>query len=309
MKFYAAKIRFVLLFTMITCLLGCTGMNGTFDNIKQQITSIGGGSQPAPIATSIDQMPPDAASLAVALHERMTGTDRHAAQSVSFSAGAESVLLKESDVFNGFTLSQVELYGHSASLSNGRMKLESPFGRTASFNYTVKYISSGTTLIVNDITLDPVFSRSSEPVMFVVPAEKIPQNDMMKPASYRDLLQFVVKNAIDPLNPGLESGQAHEYVMFVFFVDRVSPSAKVQVKISDEEHSYDGYKDSTHYLDFDGWRVAFLSGKFRLSNKNIANPRTLSNSKGLFLKAIFTPGKEGGMLRLRKRVGLFAVGG
>jgi len=309
MKISATKIRFVLLLAAMTCLFGCAGMNGTFDDLKQKITNIGGNNEPVPIATSLEQMPPDAASLAAALQERLTDSSTQTSQSVSFSAAAGSVLTRERTLFQGFTLSHVELYVHSATESNGRMKLESPFGRTASFTYNMKYTASGTTLAVNDVSLDPVFSRLPEPAMFVVPAEKVPRNDTMKPSSYGDLLQFAVMNAIDPNNPALISGQMHEYVMFIFFVDRVSTSAKVEVKISDEAYSYGGYKDSTRYLDFDGWRVALLSGKFSLSNKSITNPGAVSDSNGLFLKAIFTPGKEAGLLRLPQQVGLFCVGG
>jgi hypothetical protein len=309
MKCFVTKIRFVLLFTMLTCLLGCAGMDGTFDNIKKKITSTGGPDQPVAIANSIDQMPPDAASLVLALHERLTESNNQLSQSVSFSAAAKSILLNENNIFNGFTLSQVELYDHSVSLSSGRMKLESPFGRTASINYHVDYTSSGTTLIADDVTLDAVYLGPPEPVMFVIPAEKTPQSDMMKPTSYGDLLQFAVINAIDPLNPDLETGQVQEYVIFVFFVDRVSPSAEIEVKISDVATGLGGYKDATRYLDYDGWRVALLSGKFSLSNNSINDPGPVSDSNGLFLKAVFTPGKEAGILRLRKKVGLFSVGG
>lgn len=308
MKCFAAKIRFVLLFTMITCLLGCAGMDGTFDNIKNKITNIGGSEQSVAIASSIDQMPKNAASLALAIYERLSESNRQASQSVSFSDGAESILLKENSVFRGFSLSQVELYEHNASLSSGRMKLEDPFGRTACMNYHVNYTSSGTTLIAGDVTLEPVFLGPPEPVMLVIQAEKAPQNDMTKPNSYGDLLQFAVMNAIDPLDSDLGTEKAHEYVIFVFFADRVSPSAKVEVNISDVETGFGGYKDATRYLDFDGWRVALLSGNFSLSNPSVTNPDGAPGSGCLFLKAVFTPGKEAGILKMRKKVGLFRVG-
>lgn len=309
MKYAVTKIYFVLLFTMVTCLLGCAGMDSTFDDIKKKISSIGGPEQPVPIASSMDQMPPDAASLALTLQKKLTEPKSQPSKAVSFSAGAESVLLKESNIFSGFTLSQVELYEHSVSVSRGRMKLESPLGRTASMDYHVTYTSSGNTLIADELTLNPIFSGPPEPVMFVIPAEKSPQDETMKPSSYDDLLLFAMVNAIDPLDPDLKTGQENEYVMFVFFLDRVSPSAKVNVSISDEATSMGGYKNSTRYLDFDGWRVALLSGKFSLSNNSVPNPDTGADSSGLFLKALFTPGEEAGMLRLRKKVGLFSVGG
>jgi hypothetical protein len=309
MKYSVTKTRFVLLFTIITCLLGCAGMDSTFDDLKKKISSIGGPEQPVSIASSIDQMPPDAASLALALQEKLTEPNSQLSQAVRFSAGAESVLLKESNIFRGFTPSEVALYEHSVSVSSGRMKLEGPLGRTAAMNYHVTYTSSDNTLIADELTLDPVFSGPPEPVLCVIPAEKAPRDETMKPASYNDLLLFAMVNAIDPLDPDLKTGQENEYVMFVFFLDRVSPSAKVEVSISDEAASMGGYKDATRYLDFEGWRVALLSGKFSLSNYSVADPDTGADSPGLFLKALFTPGEEAGMLRLRKKVGLFSVGG
>ena len=79
-------------------------------------------------------------------------------------------------------------------------------------------------------------------------------------------------------------------------MDRVSPTADSELKISQEDISNFGYKDSSKYIDINGWRIGILPGKFNLAVSD------------WFIKVTFTPGEEmGGGSRFTRLVGLFPL--
>ena len=58
------------------------------------------------------------------------------------------------------------------------------------------------------------------------------------PDSYMELLKFVDKKAILPSSKEViseETKENVEYAVFVFLLDRISPSAKFEVKVSADE--------------------------------------------------------------------------
>ena len=85
----------------------------------------------------------------------------------------------------------------------------------------------------------------------------------------------------------------------VVLLDQISPSSKLEVKISDDPDSIYGYKESTKYIDMNGWRVALLAGRLILFDNG--------DEPDLFVKAVFTPGKEAGFIRTPKLVGLYCL--
>jgi hypothetical protein len=54
-----------------------------------------------------------------------------------------------------------------------------------------------------------------------------------------------------------------------------------------------------HYLDFNGWRVGLMAGRFPLMNSGAGEE--------LYLKALYIPGKEGGFFRTASMVGLYKL--
>ena len=91
-------------------------------------------------------------------------------------------------------------------------------------------------------------------------------------------------------------------MIFVFFLDLVSDSANLYVKISNEPSGINVYGKSTQYVNFGGWHVGLLAGQFSLFGDKAIHP--------LYVKAVFTPGEEVGfLLRTPKLVGLFSLNG
>ena len=138
--------------------------------------------------------------------------------------------------------------------------------------------------------------------MFVVPANRLPANPNSYPSTYGGLLEFVGAQAIPSTKPTTVSMEAKDYVIFVFFRDPVSPTANLHVKVSDNPTGIYGYHKSTRYLNFDGYRVAQLAGRFTLFGDSTLPP--------LYVKAVFTSGEEVGFLRRSPQlVGLYNICG
>ena len=150
--------------------------------------------------------------------------------------------------------------------------------------------------------MEPLYSTKPEPVMFIVPAASLPKSANLFSDSYMELFKFAGEKAISPSSQEIiaeKTEEDMENAVFVFLLDRISPSAKLQVKVSTNKTSVYGYKKATRYLDFNGWRVGVLSGKFSLSG--------LGQEEPLYIKAVFTPGKEVGKMRPPRLIGRYAI--
>ena len=62
---------------------------------------------------------------------------------------------------------------------------------------------------------------------------------------------------------------------------------------------HQGYAKDSRYVDYNGWRVGLVSGCLALKN-----PKTESS---LYLKAVYTPGKEAGLFKSAKLVGVYTL--
>jgi hypothetical protein len=105
------------------------------------------------------------------------------------------------------------------------------------------------------------------------------------------------ERALDPQT--VEPGKQDDYVMVVFFLNRMSPSAKASLAISSTPDGTEGYAENSRYVDYNGWRVGLMAGCLALND-------TAAESS-LYLKAIYTPGKEAGLFTSAKPVGVYAL--
>jgi hypothetical protein len=87
--------------------------------------------------------------------------------------------------------------------------------------------------------------------------------------------------------------------MVVFFLDRMSPSANARLSISADRNGTGGYSKESRYVDYNGWRVGFVAGRFPLKG-NIPEQE-------LYLKAVYTPGNEAGFIKNTTVVGLYSL--
>jgi hypothetical protein len=209
----------------------------------------------------------------------------------------------------GFVFTGAQLYQHGASVddpwkttTSGRLDFEGPLGRRAYVSYNARYHSSEKGLVIEDARVKSMYSQFPEPIMFVVPAEALPSDARRYPGTYGGLLQFVAARAVDPHKRASIRRDERNYVIFVFFLDQASPSANLEVKLSDRASTIYGYNESTRYLDYGGWIVGFVAGRVTLFAGGSSPP--------LYVKAVFTPGEEVPFLRRTpKLVGAFHISG
>jgi len=258
---------------------------------------------PDPIAVSLDTMPKDAAQVTTAIHDKIVrisqGTSKHVRFGKAIDAG--SFLIDKELTFSG-----AELYHYKTNINNpsdktiaGKIDFEGPLGRRTSALHVSRFSSTNNEIVITEARVEPLYSTNPEPMLFIVPTSSLPNNASLYPDSYTDLLTFVSEKAVTPSSRVNMIEENAEYTIFVFLLDRISPSAALQVKVSTQETGIYGYKQTTRYLNFNGWQVGILSGLFSLSDRGQTEP--------LYVKAVFVPGKEVGKLRPPRLIGRYMI--
>lgn len=298
------RYRYAIPAVMVFLIFGCAGMQEQFKKFKQKMDRMGQINLPDPIAVSLDKMPEDAAMVTIAIHNKIVMADRYKSKNVRFEKkiDAGSFLIGKELKFSG-----AELYIYQTKKSSpsektiaGKINFEGPLGRRTSALYQSRFLSTKKEIVIKEARVEPLYSTKPEPAMFIVPAASLPESANLFPDSYMELFKFAGKKAISPSSKEVISEETEknvEYAVFVFLMDRISPSAKLQVKVSADKTSVHGYKQATRYLDFNGWRVGILTGQFSLSGQ--AEP--------LYIKAVFVPGKEVGKIRPSRLIGRYAI--
>ena len=296
--FYVALIA-----TLVLGVGGCADLAGQLDQFGKKLTTIGKAKLPEPIATSLDQMPDDATTVTVAIRNRLMVPPRRVHPNATFAGGIGEKIKSLWSTEDRFVPAGVRLYVHQASTEDpsvrtavGRLDFKGPFGRRASVRYEAHYRTAGGAVTIDDVEVQPVFSDLPQPMLFVVPANAI---QTALPDTFGELLAYVGERAVPFTQRRTAPPENKEYVIVVVLLDQISPSAKLEVKISDDPESIYGYKESTKYIDFNGWRVALLAGHFILFDNG--------EEPDLFVKTVFTPGKEAGFIRMPKLVGLYGL--
>lgn len=134
--------------------------------------------------------------------------------------------------------------------------------------------------------------------LFFVPANKVPR-DIAKAHPYTTVLEFVIKNAVDVQGTKKTDRTVKDYYVFAFFMERLALDAKVGLLISDRPDGLSGHWKGITRFQQDGWHVALLAGRFILFDNG--------EEPDLFVKAVFTPGKEDGFIRTPKLMGLYCL--
>ena len=307
---FLTTFRFLVLAIATLFFCGCADVGGRVEQYTQKVTQmIERSDAPEPIATSLEQMPDDAAMVARAIQQRVTGAGRGRVQNVRFAGNIGTTLTQPWSKEARFIPTGAQLYLHQAKAddsagktSSGRLDFEGPLGRKASVRYDAFCRTDGNDVLIEEAHVTPIYPAFPEPLLFVVPAKALPADANRYPGTYDALLQFVGARAVRSAKTASPTKQPKDYVIFVFFLDQASDTANISVKVSDESSGTQGYNESTRYVNFGGWRVALLAGRFILFGDNTSQP--------LYVKAVFTPGEEVGFLRRApKLVGVFNISG
>jgi len=297
------RYRYVMPAMMFFLIFGCAGMQEQIKKFQQKMDRMGQINLPAPIAVSLDKMPEDAAMVTIAIHNKIVMANRYKSKNVRFEKDidAGSFLIGKELKFSGTELYiyQTKKRDPSDKTIAGKINFEGPLGRRTSALFLSRFRSAKNKIVIKEARVEPLYSSKPEPVMFIVPAASLPKSANLFPDSYMELFKFVGRKAVLPSSKEAISEENVKYAVFVFLLDRVSPSAKLEVKVSADKTSIYGYNQATSCLDFNGWRVGILTGRFSLSDQGQAEP--------LYIKAVFMPGKEVGKIRSPRLIGRYAI--
>jgi hypothetical protein len=156
-------------------------------------------------------------------------------------------------------------------------------------------------IIIDYAEARPYYPPSPGLELFVVEAARLPADIDIAAESYFALIDFVRPLAEPPKNSSSLYDEVREYDIFVFVRDKIAPDARIEVKKSAKPDGLDGISERTRYHDFDGWPVARVRARFSLYSDQ-ARP-------ALYIKVIFTPGRENGLLRRPVLIGRFHLSG
>lgn len=283
----------------MTILLIVLGMMMGCSTARQMIN---GGASQAMVAESLEAMPPDAAMVTRALGNRLGGYPVPA--NVRLNSTASKSLGASNVVEPGFKLQSACLGQYvntgsatAARSAEGRMAFIDGLGRRTAVAFETGYTMQGDKAVVESVRLRPLYDTVPEAVCFVVPAKKAALNKDNMPKSFPAFYQYMGERAIDPKT--VVPGKQDDYVMAVFFLNRMSPSAKASLAISSTPDGTEGYAENSRYVDYNGWRVGLMAGCLALNNP--------AAESSIYLKAIYTPGKEAGLFKSAKPVGVYAL--
>ena len=263
---------------------------------------MGGGTSQEVVAESLERMPPDAARVLRAIGSRLGGYP--ATSEVRLSPPVEQILRNCNAVEAGFRVHAANLTRFTPEggtppthLAEGRMELRDDLGRRTALTFATSYSAGSDGLIVHSVHIRPLFDAPPAAVCFVAPAKSVGLADAAYPDTYTAFYRYIGERALAP--ESVVPGAPQEYVIAVFFLNRMSPSAKECVSISSSPSGIQGYDKESRYLDFNGWRVGLGAGRLALKS-----PQSESS---IYAKAIYTPGTEAGLFRMADLVGVYAL--
>jgi hypothetical protein len=263
---------------------------------------MGGISSQALVAESLEAMPPDAAMVTRALGNRLGGYT--VPPNVRLNNTVQQTLVSSNVIEPGFELQSACLGQYvntgsatAARSAEGSMTFIDGLGRRTAVAFETSYTMQGDQAVVASVRLRPLFDTAPETVCFVVPAKAAALNKDNMPKSFSAFYQYMGERAVDP--QAVEPGKQDDYVMAVFFLNRMSPSAKASLAISSTPDGTEGYAENRRYVDYNGWRVGLMAGCLALNDP--------AAESSLYLKALYTPGKEAGLFTSAKPVGVYAL--
>ncbi|MEE4111856.1 MAG: hypothetical protein V2I40_03515 [Desulfobacteraceae bacterium] len=263
---------------------------------------MGGGSSQAMVAESLEAMPPDAALVTRAIGNRLGGyappADVRLNNTVHQALGSSNVIEPGFQLQSACLWQYVKTDSATAPRSaEGRMAFQDGLGRRAAVAFETGYTMQGNQAVVTSVRLRPLYDTAPETVCFVLPAKAAALNKDNYPGSFAAFYQYMGERALDP--QAAATGKRDDYVMAVFFLNRMAPSAKASLAISSTPDGTEGYSENSRYVDYNGWRIGLMAGCLALNSP--------AAESSIYLKAFYTPGKEAGLFTSAKPVGVYAL--
>jgi len=242
-------------------------------------------------------IPPDVKLAASAVLMKIKGFGDNSVDGVSFSAEAAKNTSVIGLDFDGFTLKGIAVINYEQSKRNtdlvALLLFEDAVGRRAGMRFLVEYQVAGKGINIQHASVAQVFADTPRIEAYVVPFDPDVDPDKIS-KNHRTLYTYAVNSAV-PINRA--PAGVGDYDVFVFIMDRSSSTAEVKGRISKNYTPTSGYEGATTMLDFNGWKVAIISGEM--------DPQS---NETLYAKLLYASGKEAAWYnRFEKMRGLFGL--
>lgn len=252
---------------------------------------------PTPLATTQINLPIDAIRVAAAIVDRLHG-GTGAAAGVTFTPDAGQEIDRSDTGLPGFDWRNTMIHQYTVPVDDsdqrvaaGELRFDDSLGRRAAILFTVEY-TTVEPIEISQVAVSPSFALDPAPVVYVAPADAFDDVALDVLASHGRLLAAVAEAAVSWRTTAPAGDQ--DYLVFVFLMDQVSPSAEFSVGVSSTERG--AAYGSARYLEDGGWRAAILPGRFSFGK---GGPNVV---------AAFRPGSEVGVQAGRPRtIGIFPL--
>ncbi len=158
-------------------------------------------------------------------------------------------------------------------------------GRNIVYNIRASYRKQDGKIFISKLNIKDKFSHSINTICFILPAEKVLKLEKEGiPKNFYKLYHFAATNAIIP-EQASEYKNKSSWAIMVFALDRISKHSKMTLGISGDKKSYNiDNANSTKYINYNGWVVGIIAGRFYLLDPN--------NTKKLYAKVVFRLNKN-----------------
>ena len=260
---------------------------------------------PAPLATTQTNMPLDAVRVAAAIVDRLSGGTGLAA-GVLFNEEAGAKVDASRSALPGLDWRDSKLLQYApveysprvapqGRVAAGQLEFADGLDRRATILFSVEYSLADEPIAVLNIEIAPIFALDPEVALFVVDAADVPDAAGIVTATHADLLRLALEKGVRWRTAPPPDG-ARDWMIFAFLMERVSPSSRLRLGVTDQPQTAALYDATARVLDDGGWRVAVMPGRFSLYDP------------GLWARAEFAPGAETDPEDRRLRtIGLFPL--
>ncbi len=246
-------------------------------------------------------LPLHAKTVVAALAMGLRGaSEKEIAEALSVD-GLTDVFQEPDFTYQGFALRQVKL-AQTRPLENGILgfggflHFEDTAGRRTALAFDVDYRVEGDRIAMTRSAALPIFPRRPETEMYIAPLAAVEAAFDRVSSSYAGFYELVLSEAVPLSRAGATPDGEGEYLIVVFFKDRVSPDGQFSINVGSKRDGVDGDSSAALYTQYDGWPVGIIGGRFALDGEET-----------FWVKAVYAPGSEVAESQRRPAVvGLFS---
>lgn len=259
---------------------------------------------PTPLATTQTNMPMDAVRVAAAIIDRLSGGTGLAAgvlfnevsgRKVDASRAALPGLdWRDSKLLQYAPVEYTPRATPTGRVVAGQLEFADDLDRRATILFSVEYAMADEPIEIVNIEIAPIFALDPAVALYVVDAADVPDTAGAVPATYGDLLRLALDKGVR-WRDNTPAGE-RDWLIFAFLMERVSPSSRLRLGVTDSPQTASAYAETARMLDDNGWRVAIIPGRFSIYESR------------QWVRAEFAPGVEADPdARTLRTIGLFPL--